>query len=152
MCRVGMEEEAEHEMGACPMRGSGEWEKYKSGMEAISREMFGMKRFAQFAGCYICGLPQAFCNRWAVVEGDGGRFQMVQGGSCQYKGVLIKMFIGLVKQCGQAGKDAMKGLMRKDGIDIRDKKGQYKWLGRRACWGQIETNEMYRVCLYLSRS
>ena len=47
------------------------------------REMLEMKRIADFAACFRCGMRQWKWRRRVAAEDDGRRFQMGRGESCQ---------------------------------------------------------------------
>lgn len=150
VCRVERDEEQGHEMGACPMQGTEAWEACRDGLEVIEEEMFRKKRFERYSGCFYCGLPQGLCDRWAATDDDGGRFARAEGGSCQYEGVLVRMYVGLMFIRGEAGLAAVREMAERDGVDS-DVVSWYKWLGRRVRWGGVEASELCRVCVYLER-
>lgn len=149
VCRVERGEGRDHEMEACPMRGTEEWEMYMEGIEVTEREMFGRRRLERYSGCFFCGLRQELCNTWTGKDDDGGQFEKAQGGGCQDKGVLVGMYVGMMVAHGEAGFAMAKGLAERDGVDRDDVEGWYKWLGRRVGWGGLEAKEVCRVCLYV---
>ena len=54
--------------------------------------------FDKWSGCFPCGgVPQEICNSW---EPNGaGKYQRVEGGECQYKGVLSAGLLGIAMGC-----------------------------------------------------
>ncbi|KAM7210420.1 hypothetical protein V8F06_014193 [Rhypophila decipiens] len=93
----------------------------------------------------------ALCIRWKEEEGDGGRFRQVPGGRCQYQGLLIPILVGSMVKYGEQAMRVVEEMMKKDGVDRRERVGWYKWFGKLISWGGIQANQMCRVCVYLGR-
>ena len=138
-------------MEGCPRRGGEEWAGLDEAVRTVTKEMFGLKRMEDFAGCFFCGVPQALCGRWVADDGDGRRFRQVKGGRCQYKGTLVKMYLGLMMGYRAEATEVMEAMMREDGVDGEDTSRWYVWLGRMIEWGGIQASKMCRVCVYLGR-
>jgi superfamily II DNA helicase RecQ len=140
-----------HSMEQCPSAGSEDHEVADTWMKTIQRAMFTGMGFAQYSGCFHCGLPQAICQQWAPVMGDERRFQKQPSTRCQYSGVLCKVWA--------AGfgfySDEVKGVLQEEGVtDIEDEKAIFHWMGRKRRWCDYETNNMcvvfQRICTILS--
>lgn len=142
-CRMSSGEH-EHE-GVCPLEAQGEGvlREMKGYVERVRGWMGKNGSFAMFCGCWGCGLPYRFCNRWQEIDGDGGRFRPVAGEKCRYPDIMAGvMGAGLsrardIMECifRQLGKiDEGKGI----GVDEMLQIGGRK----RKDWGGMETNEM----------
>ncbi|KAM7210561.1 hypothetical protein V8F06_014061 [Rhypophila decipiens] len=105
----------------------------------------------RFSSCFSCGVPQALCNQWKEEEGDGGRFQQVLGGRCQYQGLLILILVGSMVKYGEQAMRVVEEMMDKEGVDGRERVGWYKWFAKVISWGGIQASQVCRVCVYLGR-
>ncbi|KAF4921051.1 ATP-dependent DNA helicase Q-like 3 [Colletotrichum fructicola] len=92
----GARDDDRHEFPRCPRKAETEWKRAQQGMRTAEREMFGRRRLERFSGCFDCGLPQEFCERW---EGNASNlFQMAQSTvskeieldhkNCQFNGCI----------------------------------------------------------------
>jgi hypothetical protein len=45
-------------------------------------------RFEPYASCTFCTVAQKVCTRWAEAREGSNRFRMVEGGKCQYDGIV----------------------------------------------------------------
>lgn len=117
-CKIGGRDEMYHKTEECTEKESGTWGKVMEGMKTVKSEMFDKRRFANYSACFICGLPQAICRRWAIVGDDGRRFQMARGGKCQYEGVLVQMYVGLGIRLGERWGVEISKMMEADGVQI----------------------------------
>jgi RecQ family ATP-dependent DNA helicase len=151
VCRLAGESDVYHEMEDCPQRNGEKWATIELGIETMEREMFVKKRFEPFSGCFYCGLPQAMCDKWREVGGDGGRFAFVRGGQCQYSGLVAKVYAGVFAYFEDEAEEVMKEKMSKDGLDGEIGVGWYKWLGGRIKWGGLETNRFCRGFFWLCK-
>lgn len=100
--------------------------------------MFIRKQFALFSACFECGLPQAICKQWKAASNDGRLFQKVKGAKCQYKGLLIRIFVAQRIQALDAWAGNIARMMGLDEIDLQDWQQMvrlYKWLGELVEWG-----------------
>lgn len=52
-------------------------------------------RLKEYAGCYNCYLPTAWCNRWEAEERDEGSRRRIIGGECQYPNLLFNILVYL---------------------------------------------------------
>jgi hypothetical protein len=59
-------------------------------------------QFERYSGCFWCGVPQEICHRWE--SNSQGRYQRVEDGDCQYKGVLIGGLLGIVFGYNEIGR------------------------------------------------
>ena len=122
----------------------------------------GKFRFEPYAACYECGVAQQICSRWRVMRERSHRFVRVEGGACQYRGVVravvaAMMVAGPLKVVEQHIFQKMQavGMWGPEGVrwDEKDKKqvreAMWKWLGKRVQWGFMEGSVLlqafYRV-------
>jgi hypothetical protein len=75
------------------------------------------------------GVPQAICKKWQA-KVRGGLWEEVQGGRCQYEETLIDGFIVMLIS-REDGDEAVFEWMAEDGVESRDQRAVYTWLGRR---------------------
>jgi len=54
----------------------------------MTTEIQDKKRFEPFLYCYVCGVPQAICQRWKPQDEQGG-FAEDESVRCQYPRVVI---------------------------------------------------------------
>ena len=52
------------------------------------RIRFRRIRFQVYASCYECGAAQQICTRWEEVRDGTRKFEWVDGGVCQYRGIV----------------------------------------------------------------
>ena len=146
VCRSSGEVQG-HEIPACPKRGSEEWMMVDEGIQTMTRELFGKRRMARFSGCFYCGLPQGLCDRWEE-DGDGGRFREARGRGCQYKGVLVRMYVGLRARHGDEAARVVEEMKVQDGQGERE--SGMAWFGGLIKWAGIQASRICRVCVYLA--
>jgi hypothetical protein len=145
VCRAGGEVQG-HEMRACPKRGSEEWSMVDEGIRVATKELFGKRQMARFSGCFHCGLPQSLCDRWEE-DGDGGRFKEVRGRSCQYKGVLVGMYVGLRARYGDEATRVVEEMKMQGGHGGGER--GYAWFGGLIRWAGLQASRMCQVCARL---
>lgn len=88
-CRICETEQVDgwtHELMKCPRQQS-------SAAQTVGEEMQRSIRFERFSGCFWCGVPQDICGGWED-NGKGG-YRKVDGGSCQYEGVVLNGILGM---------------------------------------------------------
>jgi hypothetical protein len=146
LCRLKGEKEKYHEREGCKYGETSEWEDMESAVRLTEDEMFKKKRFERYACCYFCGIPQGICGRWRATDKDGGSFEGVVGKRCQYKGVLAKIYTGLLAWHGEEGGRVVRRALAQDNRRVVE---VYEWLGKRIKWGGLEASNMCRVCVYL---
>jgi hypothetical protein len=86
------------------------------GLKTLKSKMFNKRRFANYSACFIYGLPQAIYRRWVIVGDNGRRFKIARGGKCQYKGVLVQMYVGLGIRLGERWGAEIGKMMEADGV------------------------------------
>jgi hypothetical protein len=145
VCRAGGEVQG-HEIQACPKRGSEEWSMVDEGIRVTTKELFGKRQMARFSGCFHCGLPQSLCDRWEE-DGDGGRFKEVRGRSCQYKGVLVGMYVGLRARYGDEATRVVEEMKMQGGHGGGER--GYAWFGGLIRWAGLQASRMCQVCARL---
>ncbi|KAK3933607.1 hypothetical protein QBC46DRAFT_275436, partial [Diplogelasinospora grovesii] len=135
VCRF-RRQECYHEVDDCPEQEDEVWDVIRGALEVMEQEMFVKRRFARFTGCFSCGMPQWLCQRWKVMDEDGGRFQRVRGGSYQYKGLLLQVYVGLMVRFREEAIKVVKEMMKEEGY-ARGWKQQYKWYGELITWSEL---------------
>ena len=85
------------------------------------------------------------------MDGSG---REARGRCCQYGGVLMPTMVSMWGAAGESGSRRLCGWMRGQGaqIDEDDMDGWFRWMGRKVRWGGVESNEMCRAVVQLSRS
>jgi hypothetical protein len=136
-----------HEVEDCPGQDDGSWEVIQTGLETMEIEMFRKKQFESFTGCFDCGMPQWICQRWRVMDDDGGRFERVQEGYCQYKGLLLRVYVGLMVRF-QEEAISIEEMMTEEGYSGVWEE-QYGWFRGLIKWGGLQSSRLCRVCYRL---
>jgi superfamily II DNA helicase RecQ len=150
VCRLAGQENVYHAAEHCPEQESEVWEDIRDGVALMEQELFTKRQMEKFAGCFDCGMPQAMCGRWVVVDDDGGRFERVGQGRCQYEGLLIRLYVGFMVCYGGDGLGLVEKVAREEGFS--GEPGQwYKWFGKRIIWGGIESSRLCRICYRLGQ-
>ena len=134
--------------GICEGAGSGaddhDLKHCKRAESRKAREMFWVIqntiRFEAYSGCFGCGVPQEYCNRW---EDDGkGKYRKVDGGSCQFKGVLIAGVLGMVfgykEQVWGRWQQRLGGF----GVDLGSDESLISYLGTKRRLEETESNNL----------
>jgi hypothetical protein len=114
----------------------------------IREEIRKHKLFEDFSCCMWCRVPQAICEKWQA-RAEGGLWEQVPGGRCQYEGTLIDGFVAMLIG-GAEGDEAVFEWMTEDGIDSRDQRAVCTWLGRWVEWGRVEVSRISKVFHYLA--
>jgi superfamily II DNA helicase RecQ len=75
-------------------------------------------RLEEYAGCYNCYLPTAWCNRWEAEERDEGSRRRIIGGECQYPNLLFNILVYLYSSPEGTGEidDIVRQEMKKVGV------------------------------------
>ncbi|PVH96322.1 hypothetical protein DM02DRAFT_474806, partial [Periconia macrospinosa] len=96
--------------------------------------------FEKYSGCYWCGVPQEICNRW---EDNGrGRYQRAEGGHCQYQGVLVGGFFGLVYGSKDGAVERWVARLVEQGIHAGSMEELARHLGRKQQLEYVESNQL----------
>jgi superfamily II DNA helicase RecQ len=130
----------EHQIQECGYKEAAEI--YRISQE-IQKEIKGKRLFEKFGCCTWCGVPQAICEKWKQKE-DVGWWEEVEGGKCQYKGVLVPAIITMLIG-GEDGDEAVFRLFEEHGVDVQDQMSVCRWFGQRVEWGGIEATRMVQV-------
>jgi superfamily II DNA helicase RecQ len=121
--------------------------------EGIRCEVENMRkgvRYEPFSSCFHCGVPQAICTRWQQKE-EQGWWEEMRGGRCQYSNVLIGAIATMLSEGEDGVDEEMYEWMTREGVNIREEKQVYGWLGGRVEWGGIEASKMVQVFHKLAR-
>jgi superfamily II DNA helicase RecQ len=151
-CVVCWENKADesHDVEECPSAKSEDIRTARAWISDIKKEMFDHQGFARFSACFGCGLPQAICDQWETVKGEGMKFQKRQGQKCQYEGLLTKVWAAGLGFYA----DEVEEVMRKMGWEATEGEDKYTWMGKKVRWSGHETNNMcvgfHRICIILS--
>lgn len=146
VCWIQGREEEEHGKEQCPDQGKRIWAEVEASVQSVSEEMFTKRRFAAYAGCFGCGMPQWLCQGWAAADEDGRSFSQT-GKACQYGGVLMQMYVGLRMQWREEVEGILLEMLERSGIDMRSKvtiEQTYRWLGGLVEWGGMQASEICR--------
>ncbi|KAK7433632.1 hypothetical protein CaCOL14_013366 [Colletotrichum acutatum] len=147
----GARDDDRHAFPRCPRKAQAEWVRAQQGTRTAERALFGRRRLEPFSGCFDCGLPQEFCERWEGAAEDGGRFRRVEGRTCQLGGTLINVFAASIARLPEAvWRGVFEEQMAAGGVQIADegRKGWdafYTWLGGRVLWGGVESSRLCKV-------
>jgi superfamily II DNA helicase RecQ len=109
----------------------------------IEKEIKDKRLFQKFGCCTWCGVPQAICEKWTAKE-DGGGWEEVKGGQCQYPGILVPAIISMLVG-GEEGDEGVFQLFEEYSIDIHDQTAVCRWFGQRVEWGGIEVVRLVQV-------
>ena len=108
-------------------------------------------RWERYSGCFECGLPQSRCSRFEGV-GETGGYRMVRGKQCQYGGVLVQAVVSMWGVEGARAEGFFRqrmGLKGRGWEDVGDIGRVVGWMGGKAYWGGIESNEMCKALVGL---
>jgi hypothetical protein len=113
--------------------------------------------FQRYASCHDCGVAQQICTRWEEIREGNRKFERIEGGLCQYDGIIRPvvaaiMVAGLLEVVDQE----VWSPMRAEGIwganerleaseEAEVKRGMLDWFGRKVMWGSIEASVLLRV-------
>ncbi|KAK4221164.1 P-loop containing nucleoside triphosphate hydrolase protein [Podospora fimiseda] len=144
-CRATGEEKrvySGHRLEECMEEDSGV---VRQTVERVRRKI----RWEKYSGCFDCGIPQGICKRYRA-KVDGG-YERVQGGSCQFLGVLIESVVSMWGANSSEAEVFFQERMRQRGVewDGLDEGELVKWMGRKVRWGGFESNEMCRAMVGL---
>lgn len=137
LCHLRSEASPWHQIKECPR------EEAKQIMASVDG-MVGKIRYERFSCCYYCGVPQAICNRWEQKE-EQGWWREKKPGSCQYIGLVVPAIAALLQEGDDEAVDGLYRWMQESGVDIRDEKSVYKWMGEKIEWGGIEVVRLMQV-------
>ena len=91
------------------------------------------------------------CERWRSVDEDGGRFERLEGGECQWDGVVEEVVVGLWLKHEGVATERIYEMMRDDGVSVEEAEKRYKWFGELVRWGGMQTNRLCRVFYMLCK-
>ncbi|KAF4475431.1 Bloom syndrome protein-like protein [Colletotrichum fructicola Nara gc5] len=95
---------------------------------------------------YIRG--EGWCQRWEPLGEDGGRFREVEGGSCQYQGLMVAMFaVATIGVGSRVYEETVRAMRRADGLEewASSEKEVYEWLGQMIQWGGVQSSKLCRL-------
>jgi hypothetical protein len=114
-------------------------------------------QFQEYASCYNCGVAQQVCTRWEEVREGNQKFKRIEGGVCQYDGI-IRPVVAAIMVAGplEVVDEEVWSYMRAEGIwgayekleaseEAEVKRGMLVWFGRRVVWGFVEASVLLQV-------
>ncbi|RYO26416.1 hypothetical protein AA0113_g12493 [Alternaria arborescens] len=107
-------------------------------------------RFDMFSGCSPCGgVPQEICNSW---EPNGkGKYQRVEGGTCQYTGVVSAGLTGIVFGYAEANAQWQTRLAELGVDDAEPGRMLIEYLGRKQQLDTVESNNLVKEFCWITR-
>ena len=117
----------------------------KERIKAIEEEI----KFADWSGCFWCGVPQEICHRWE--SNNRGRYQRSKDGDCQYKGVLIGALLGIATGYVEVGSQWCRRLQA-IGVDgAGPGRTVVEYLGKKRRLETVESNQLAREFCWITR-
>jgi superfamily II DNA helicase RecQ len=142
VCEAAGDEQSGHDVRTC-------WRKESDTAKEMVDQVEKRIQFEKWSGCYWCGVPQEICNRW---EDNGqGRYQMVKGGECQYRGVLIGGLIGIVVGYTDDVYDRWRGRLTERGVDWEVDDALVVYLGKKQKLEVVESNHVVGEFCWITR-
>jgi superfamily II DNA or RNA helicase len=132
---------------ACPrVRDGDEFAEQSMKTAGEIQPLIGRTRLEEYAGCYSCYLPTAWCDGWEAEAGDEGSRRRTKGGSCQYPLLILQLIVYLYS--GPRGTEEMdnivRGEMRRLGIREDDVIGFWR---KRIKIGGLDMNGLCRTVM-----
>jgi hypothetical protein len=132
---------------ACPrVRDGDEFAEQSMKTAGEIQPLIGRTRLEEYAGCYSCYLPTAWCDGWEAEAGDEGSRRRIKGGSCQYPLLILQLIVYLYS--GPRGTEEMdnivRGEMRRLGIREDDVIGFWR---KRIKIGGLDMNGLCRTVM-----
>jgi hypothetical protein len=119
------------------------------GAEGLYNKIETGMRFGEFSGCFWCGVRQEMCSRWE--DNRKGRYRMVEGGSCQYDGVLTSGILGIAGGRKEQVFDRWSRRLEEFGVSIVSEKDVIKYLGQKRRAKDIESNNLAGKFCWITR-
>jgi RecQ family ATP-dependent DNA helicase len=141
LCKLQKRQDQWHRLEDCAQP---ELESILYGVQTMTKEIQGKKRFAKFSCCFDCGVPQAICQKWKQKD-EQGWFEKVKGIECQYKGVLISVVVVIWEERDSSKTGFIWKWMEDDSVDCDNLEEVYKWFGQKVMWGRVEATNLCRV-------
>lgn len=122
--------------------------------ELVCTEVQALKsiQFQEYGSCYDCGVAQQVCSRWAEIREGDQKFERIDGGVCQYEGI-VRPVVAAIMVAGplEVVDREVWSYMRAEGIwgageklevdeEAEVKRGMLIWFGRRVDWGLVEAS------------
>jgi hypothetical protein len=135
-----------HPKDICPREENVSWQRLEEIEKTIYTKVWEKKEMASYGGCFICGVPQVWCEKWVRVRGEEGKFYMDRKGKCQWNGLVVRLLASSVMWYNEEVNKCVWEEMEKKGLyqgeDI------WKWLRSRVEWGGIITNGLCRTTYF----
>jgi len=147
VCKLQKKEKQYHRLEDC---NHAELESILRGVQSMTEEIQGKKRFARFSCCFDCGVPQVICQQWKQKD-ERGWFEKVAGAECQYKGLLIAVVVVIWQLWDSPRNDIVWRWIEDEGVDADDLEAVYRWFGQKIAWGRVEATKLYKVFHVLTR-
>jgi len=114
-------------------------------------------QFQEHASCFDCGVAQQVCTRWEEIREGNRKFERIEGGVCQYEGI-VRPVVAAIMVAGplEVVDQEVWSHMRAEGIwganavlDVSEeaevKRGMLVWFGRKVVWGLVEASVLLHV-------
>jgi RecQ family ATP-dependent DNA helicase len=142
ICEEAGEGHSGHDVRQC-------WRPESEQAKEMIKKVEDQIEFEKFSGCYWCGVPQEICNRW---EDNGrGRYQRAEGGHCQYQGVLVGGFFGLVYGSKDGAVEQWVARLVEQGIHAGSMEEFARHLGRKQPLEYVESNQLVAEFCWITR-
>ncbi|TKW60305.1 MAG: DUF3505 domain-containing protein [Blastochloris viridis] len=117
--------------------------------KSITRYLRQRDRLGSFGACAYCLVPQELCSRWEEDPQHGG-WQLIQGGSCQFPGLIAALWSSAVLQQPQLASRLYKELGFEGEINPpncapKHHRVLWSWLGERISWASYDAIRICRI-------
>jgi hypothetical protein len=127
--------------------------------ELVRTEVQALQRiqFQEYASCYDCGVTQQVCTRWEEIREGNQKFERIEGGVCQYEGI-VRPVVAAIMVAGplEVVDQEVWSYMRAEGIwgankkleaseEAEVKRGLLVWFGQRVIWGLVEASVLLQA-------
>jgi superfamily II DNA or RNA helicase len=110
------------------------------GFHGQLRNAVRRKKLGSYNGCFRCGVPQKFCDRWEPDGADEGSFRYVQGAACTYDDVLYQVVsIAIICKQETEGRCTAIRVVRGMGVWVSDDISVEDFAVTGVRWGGVQT-------------
>ena len=89
------------------------------------------------------------CQRWLAEDEDGGRLGQQAGRGCQYGGLLLRMYVGLVVPFREEAVTVIEGMMAEEGFTGAWE--EHAWHGALVRRGRVQSSRFCQVVYRLGQ-
>lgn len=116
----------------------------------MQTDMKEKRLFAKFSGCFWCHLPQEICEKWKISSGPKGGYFMKRGEMCQFLGVMMQGWWGMIHAYDVMKDTYMHELKSRMSADSAEFDKLLTYMGQKVMFGDLKCNqlvkEFYAVC------